>query len=265
MNDNQQIQQQGSQGIAAADQIPHDIIASLVLNGDLSKLNNEQKVDYYNKFCSSLGLNPLTQPFEIINLNGKLKMYAKKDATEQLRRIYGVSIDGMNHNFVNDMCIVTVTGKDKSGRSDTATGVVSIKGLQGENLSNAIMKAESKSKRRFTLSICGLGMLDEIEIDSIPANQKTQQQDPHPNNVNIDLIDPTNPGHINSFNEVMGLFNRFATEEDLPKVLSDGTFDIMHQAQDFYAKFQEGALQIEFANRMGKYLKDELNKLKPQQ
>ena len=30
------------------------------------------------------------------------------------------------------------------------------------------MKAETKAKRRVTLSICGLGMLDETEVESIP-------------------------------------------------------------------------------------------------
>jgi len=41
--------------------------------------------------------------------------------------------------------------------------------LQGESLANALMKAETKAKRRVTLSICGLGMLDETEIGSIPT------------------------------------------------------------------------------------------------
>ena len=34
-------------------------------------------------------------------------------------------------------------------------------------LANAIMKAETKAKRRVTLSICGLGMLDETELETI--------------------------------------------------------------------------------------------------
>ena len=42
-------------------------------------------------------------------------------------------------------------------------GVVSITGLKGENLANAMMKAETKAKRRATLSICGLGWMDEVE------------------------------------------------------------------------------------------------------
>ena len=55
-------------------------------------MNQEQKVNYYNMFCDSLGLNPVTQPFEIIKFNGKEKLYATKDAIEQLRKINKVSI-----------------------------------------------------------------------------------------------------------------------------------------------------------------------------
>jgi hypothetical protein len=33
---------------------------------------------------------------------------------------------------------------------------------------NAIMKAVTKAKRRVTLSICGLGFLDETEVETIP-------------------------------------------------------------------------------------------------
>jgi hypothetical protein len=46
-------------------------------------------------------------------------------------------------------------------------GAVSIAGLKGDALVNATLKAITKAKRRVTLSICGLGMLDETEIDTI--------------------------------------------------------------------------------------------------
>jgi hypothetical protein len=39
----------------------------------------------------------------------------------------------------------------------------------GEALEIAFLKAETKSKRRVTLSICGLGMLDETEVETIPG------------------------------------------------------------------------------------------------
>ena len=38
-------------------------------------------------------------------------------------------------------------------------------------LVNAKLKAITKAKRRVTLSICGLGFLDETEIDTIPSAQ----------------------------------------------------------------------------------------------
>ena len=59
-------------------------------------------------------------------------------------------------------------GKD---REDVDFGAVSIKGLAGDALVNAKLKAITKAKRRVTLSICGLGFLDETEIDTIPTAQ----------------------------------------------------------------------------------------------
>jgi hypothetical protein len=40
--------------------------------------------------------------------------------------------------------------------------------LRGEALANALMRAETKAKRRVTLSIAGLGWLDETELDTMP-------------------------------------------------------------------------------------------------
>lgn len=58
------------------------IVERVVLAGDLAKLQPQERVTYYQQTCESLGLNPLTRPFEYINLNGKLTLYARKDATE---------------------------------------------------------------------------------------------------------------------------------------------------------------------------------------
>lgn len=146
---------------------PETIERALITN-DLSRLTEPEKLAYYNNVCTSLGLNPLTQPFDFILLNGKLRLYAKKDATEQLRKIYGVAVTNLQHNHVKDLelYIVTASGSNRDGREDVSTGAVSVKGLYGESLANAIMKAETKAKRRLTLSICGLGILDETEIES---------------------------------------------------------------------------------------------------
>jgi len=145
-----------------------DLITNLVLNGDISKMNDVQKVQYYGQLCESLNLNPATQPFQIIKFQGKEKLYATKDCTEQLRKLNGVSVVDMDTKIERDIIITKVKVQDKSGRIDISTGAVNIKGLSGDNLANATMKSETKAKRRATLSICGLGMLDEAELDTMP-------------------------------------------------------------------------------------------------
>ncbi len=147
-------------------------IEAVLVKGDLSPLSEAQRLAHYRNVCESLGLNPLTQPFDYIKLNGKLVLYAKRDAAEQLRKIHGVSIIEMTTQRFEEVYVVTVKAQDKTGRTDISTGAVSIGGLKGEALANAFLKTETKAKRRVTLSICGLGMLDETEVESIPHAQK---------------------------------------------------------------------------------------------
>lgn len=147
---------------------PVDVIESVVISGDLSKLKPEERVAYYRAVCTSINVNPLTRPFDYITLNGRLILYARKECTDQLRKNNGVSITKLERELTNDVYTVTAYAFDLAGRQDSSIGAVFIGGLKGEALANAMMKAETKSKRRVTLSICGLGMLDETEIETIP-------------------------------------------------------------------------------------------------
>jgi hypothetical protein len=142
-------------------------IEAALIGGDLKDLNPQARIDYYKALCESLGLNPLSKPFAYITLNGKLTLYALRDAADQLRKINGVSITEMVPELISDLFVVKVKALDRDGRTDAATGAVNIKGLAGEALANAMMKAETKAKRRVTLSLCGLGFLDETEVDTL--------------------------------------------------------------------------------------------------
>ena len=144
------------------------LMEKVLLGGDLSKLTSAERLSFYNATCKSLGLNALTKPFDYITLNGKLTLYARKDATEQLRKIHGVSVTKLEREVTDGVYTVTAYLEDRSGRKDSSIGAVSIEGLKGEAKANAVMKSETKAKRRGTLSICGLGILDETEIETIP-------------------------------------------------------------------------------------------------
>lgn len=154
-------------------------VEDALLDGDLSKLSPQQRVQYLERVCESVGLNPLTKPFRYIRLNGQLTLYATRDAAEQLRKLHGISITSLEESWREDICIVRAYAKDGDGRTDVATGAVDTSRSSGQNLANDIMKAETKAKRRVTLSLAGLGWLDETEISDIPDHATEQVKVDH--------------------------------------------------------------------------------------
>lgn len=141
---------------------------SLALKGDISALSPQEKTRYYAALCERLGLDPYTQPFTPLRLNGKEILYASRAATDQLARIHGVTRRVVSRERLEDVYVVTVQASLPNGRTEDAIGAVPLGGLKGEALANALMKAETKAKRRATLAILGLGMLDESELETIP-------------------------------------------------------------------------------------------------
>lgn len=153
------------------------ILERVLLSGDLAQLTPAQRLTYYKRVCESLGLNPLTRPFRYLALNRRLVLYATRDAADQLRRRDRISIEIVAREQMGDIYIVVARARTPDGRTDEAIGAVSLEGLKGNALANAIMTAETKAKRRVTLSIAGLGWADESEVGTIP-DAKPVEVDP---------------------------------------------------------------------------------------
>ena len=152
---------QETQGIDAA------MLEAVVMGGDLAKMNAGQRLDYYARVCRSVGLNPLTKPFQYIKFQGGLTLYAGRNCTDQLAKIHGISLDVDEGNVVNGAWVVRATARDSSGRKADAMGAVFLGEKKGEALANELMKCETKAKRRAVLSFTGLSMLDATEVDTI--------------------------------------------------------------------------------------------------
>lgn len=145
------------------------VIERVIALGDLSRLTPEQRVRYYLEVCSALELDPRLKPFEYLMYQGRLTLYATRAATDQLRARRGISVEIVGREVIDgSIYVVTARATSPDGRRDEAIGAVSIEGLKGDALANAIMRAETKAKWRVTLSLCGLGMADESEVASIP-------------------------------------------------------------------------------------------------
>lgn len=149
-------------------------IDEIVASGNLQELTSEQRLVHYNNVCDAMGIDPRPHPLEYMPVddpNGgrRLILYALKNCTDQLRANRKIKIVKLTREITDDMITFTAEATDKDGGADISTGSVTIKGKKGVEIANASMAAETKAKRRVTLSISGSGLLDETEITDINA------------------------------------------------------------------------------------------------
>lgn len=175
-------------------QLPNEIVSSIILNNDLSRLSKEQQVQYVAYRCQKAGLDVAGSPFNLIpNKEGKLFLYANKEAAAQLNQLRSLSPVVSKEEFLMENTIYKVTYKvTENGRSTEDCGAVGLvkikKGINGQpdeprkmspdEVADAIMKAHTKAKRRAILTHCGIGTndLDEplIVVDQ-PQKEEIKQ------------------------------------------------------------------------------------------
>jgi len=153
-----------------------------MMMNNVAALSPEERLQLVKRLCETLRLNPLTNPFQYIKLNGRLTLYATKGCTDQLRRVHGVSIEMLDHTVKDGKIRTHVRAtipdeRQPSGvRMDEDIGTVFLG--KGNDALNNEMKAITKAKRRVTLAICGLGLLDESELETIPRESIQQVEAP---------------------------------------------------------------------------------------
>lgn len=148
--------------VGEAPQIEATLMDKAFGTGDLKALQPRERVNMYLALCESIGLNPLSRPFEYISMKGKLVLYFKATGAEQLRVIHGVDVRIVSREMLDSFYIVTATATLPSGRTDEAQGIVVMDGLNKLDKANAMMKCETKAKRRVTLSILGMSFLEDV-------------------------------------------------------------------------------------------------------
>jgi len=172
---------------------------NLVTNGDASKLSDTQKLQYYKARCDAAGLDPRTAPFQFIRLQGREILYATKEASNQLASKHGIRLEVVSQITENGIRTVVVRAIAKDGRQTDEIGCVPLDNLKGADLANAFMKAVSKAKRRAVLSLCGLGMMDESEIETVKDLQHIpmpKSEEPEVVAVEPEVLDVEQPSTV---------------------------------------------------------------------
>lgn len=173
-------------------------LAKVVMSNDLSDLSPSETLTYYRAMCRMAGLNAINRPIEILDLDGKKVAYVTKRGGDELRFNHKLKTEIVGRELMMDGQVLRVTARVTfpDGRYDESDGVVPL--VEEEKVwktsnsgkrypettgkviplgpaayANAVMKAETKAKRRATLSAVGLGMVDESEIETIQGARVT--------------------------------------------------------------------------------------------
>lgn len=157
---------EASADAALLDEILADVQAA---GKDTSALPTEHRSALLTGLARRLGLNPLSGAVMFLRTNGRETLYVTKAGTDQIaarERLKRETIRGPEVVEIEKrkvvICQVRATHPD--GRSEVSTATLAL-----TDPINDLMKCETKGKRRATLSVCGLGLLAEDEIETIPG------------------------------------------------------------------------------------------------
>lgn len=152
------------------------ILENIVFKGDLSGLTNEQILLYNQSRCQSLGVDENVGCFAVMLLQGKKTLYPTKELANQLIAKRGLSVDPPEGREIlgGKGWLVAATVRRPDGSSVSNIGTVPLTTEDGKPMRvtdqcNAILKCTTKAIRRAVFTACGLGGLDETEIETIPG------------------------------------------------------------------------------------------------
>ena len=196
-----------------------EILADVVAAGkDTTALSREHRSALLVGLARKLGLNPLSGAVMFLRTQGRETLYVTKSGTDQIaarERLRRETIRGPEVVAVEGrklvLCQVRATHPD--GRSEVSTATLAL----GDPV-NDLMKCETKAKRRATLSVCGLGLLAEDEIETIPGAQPAPVAPPRVV-IEPDPAPPVDP-------------ERDAIEQETPA-------EVPAALEDFYARVAE--------------------------
>lgn len=156
------------------------VLEDVIVRGDIAKLQPRERLLYYKAECAAYGLDWRKRPFEYVEIDGRLVLYAGKRTADQLAHVHRLSQEILDERMLDGgIYLVRVRVTSPDGRSTVRTGAVALENLRGLQRANAILRCETKAFRRAVLAHCGLGVLDETEIDDIPDARRITITEAH--------------------------------------------------------------------------------------
>jgi hypothetical protein len=138
---------------------------------DLESLTEPQRQEYLKAVCKHMGVPDNLNLVALTYVDdgdgpSRLVPYAKRGATENVRNNLQIDIESLTSQMIGGSIVFTAIARSKpTGRREISTGSKFIDGLQGTQLDDSIMTAQTRALRRVTLQFIGAGVLDESEVN----------------------------------------------------------------------------------------------------
>lgn len=153
---------------------PIDIAQRALMRGDLRGLDKDQIASVVATMTERMGVSPALAPIDIIpTREGKLVLYINARGAAELRKRHGISIDSLEPIKTDpDVVVLRCVVSDPDGKRDSAIGACEYDPARPGTIARAWMVAETRAKRRATMSAVGIFLeaeSDEVEAPEDPA------------------------------------------------------------------------------------------------
>jgi len=151
------------------------LIESIVLSGDIGGLTEDERKRIMLRICTDLRLDPAMGAICILKTeDGHEQFYIKGKGTDQLAQKWGVQQKCLEKPSIMDLgdghrAFVARWSASFEGREIDDIGAVPVPQTSWDTkaLCNAMMHANTKARRRATLAVLGIGLVDESELDTM--------------------------------------------------------------------------------------------------
>src|SRR6266540_4671601 len=119
-----------------------ETLKKVIMKGDLSGLTPEEQIGYYIDLCHHLKLDPLSKPFDFMEIEDKktkrtkVILYANKECAAQLRHNNNISIWKVETKTEDGCLVATAYARTPGGKED-------------------VDRSEERCSNRFTLQASG--------------------------------------------------------------------------------------------------------------
>lgn len=153
--------------------VSSETLSKIILKGDWKDLTPAQRVEGYIALCRSLGLNPLTKPFDLLEMRDRTTLYLNSAGGAQLGALHKASyhITRVETEPVADTVMLVrayVKVRLPDGRENEDVGIKTCNPKDVNDYIRAYKSAITNGRLRAIKGLIGLNVVVEGDEEEIP-------------------------------------------------------------------------------------------------